>query len=179
VIRGGVHPVLLGRQFLELTGTLRRNVHRGKETVVKAFLSARKSLFLIEDLVEQIRTSSHIQGLVNGQPINGLADTGSDFTVIRRTAAMRMGLHIFEGDSYTTEVEFVDGSTAFTTGMVRDAEWCFGADVSKAQSIDIHVMEDIPCDLILDKSLLWDAQAFHEHQNLFVYPGSIRFARKK
>jgi hypothetical protein len=171
VLRGCVHPILLGRQFLDLTGTFKRNVHRVKETVVNAVSHARKRLLLVKDLNEQTGTSSHIQGLVNGQPTIGLADTGSDLTVIKRSAAIRMGLHIFEGESYTTEVEFVDGSTAFTTGMVRDAEWCFGAYASKAQSIDIHVMDDIPCDFILDKWLLWDAQAFREHQNLFVYPG--------
>jgi hypothetical protein len=82
----------------------------------------------------------------------------------------RSGLHILRGEDYTTEVEFIDGCTAFTTGMVRNATWNFGLDVTKAitHNVDIHVMDDLPCDFILDKWLLCDNDAFSEHENLFV-----------
>jgi hypothetical protein len=162
VMKNCVHPIVLGRQFLKTTGTLSQNIHRVIENIIQVSNHVRRQVLFVDTPTEEATSRERILGLINGRPIGGLADTCSDLTIIKRCVAERMGFAISEGDDDKTEVEFIDGSTAFTTGTIRNVEWCFSATYAAEDMhyIDVHVMDDIPCAFILDKWLLWDNRAF-------------------
>jgi hypothetical protein len=168
VLRSCICPVMLGRPFLDRTETLSKNIHR-VQVVHTAAPDPWPRLLLVESPAAKPNHQERILGLVNGHPIGGLADTCSDFTIIKRSTALQIGLHIWEDDKYKTEVQFVDGSSGFTTGVVRDVNWCFSASHAEQDmhQIDVHVMDEIPCAFILDRWLLFDNSAFSEYQDCF------------
>lgn len=169
ILKNCVHPVMLGRDFLKETQTLSKNVHRIQEKFLKCLNLPRKLLF-VDTPAERATSRERILGLINGHPIGGLADTCSDLTIIKRCTAEQLGLTILEGEEHTTEVQFVDGSTAHTTGIIRDARWCFSATLADddMHTVDLHVMDDIPCAFILNTWLLWDNRAFVEYQDSII-----------
>ncbi|KAF2026701.1 hypothetical protein EK21DRAFT_115532 [Setomelanomma holmii] len=116
---------MLGRPFLETTGTFKKNAHRVKEREISTIASARQCLLYVDDQHDAGPVYNHIQGRLNGQAITALADTSSEITVI------------------------------------------------KPHRVDVHVMDDLPCDFILDKWLLYDNHAFTEHEDIFVDPNAF------
>ncbi|KAI8939336.1 hypothetical protein NX059_003127 [Plenodomus lindquistii] len=169
VLKNCVHPVMLGREFLIETETLSKHLHRVTEKILESLTIPRRLLF-VDTPAERATSRERILGLINGRPIGGLADTCSDFTIIKRSAAKKLGLAILEGEDHTTEVQFVDGSTAFTTGMIPNVRWCFSVTLAESDihTVDVHVMDDIPCAFILDRWLLWDNRAFLNYQDSFI-----------
>jgi hypothetical protein len=138
-----------------------KNVHRVVENVIEVSEHLRRKVLFVDTPATEVTINERFLGLINGKPIGGLADTCSEFTIIKRCVAEEFGLPILEGDDYKTEVQFVDSSTAFTTGMIRNVQWCFSATLAEEDIhyIDVHVLDDIPCAFILDQWLLWDNRA--------------------
>ncbi|KAJ9143990.1 hypothetical protein NKR19_g6609 [Coniochaeta hoffmannii] len=168
ILQGCVHPVLLGKEFLRATETFSRHVQRIKVAIVKSIRSIRR-LLLVDHFKSITQTNERMLGLINGRPVPGFADTCSDISIIKRSVARTLGLNILEGPAHRVEVEFVDGSRAFTTGLVKNVQWCFSASLSPKDMhvVDFHIMDDIPCAVILDKWLLWDNRAFIDYSDCF------------
>ena len=168
ILQGCVHPVILGKEFLRATETFSRHVRRIKVAIVRSIRSIRR-LLLVDHFKSITQTNERMLGLINGRPVPGFADTCSDISIIKRSVARTLGLNILEGPAHRIEVEFVDGSRAFTTGLVKDVQWCFSASLSPKDmhGVDFHIMDDIPCAVILDKWLLWDNRAFIDYSDCF------------
>lgn len=164
VLKDCVFPVLLGRPFLTVTKTFSQFKNRIKEVVTRG-TSALQRLCFVDNFDAASPSAERLLGLINGHPVPGFTDSCSDISVIKRSVAQLLGLDILEGPDYTTEVQFVDGSTAFTTGMVKGVDWCFGVTAAGADTrrLDFHIMDDIPCAVILDKWLLWDNDVFNTY----------------
>jgi hypothetical protein len=167
VLKDCVHPVILGRQFLRTTGTMSKNIHRVVEKVVEVAKHLRRRVLFVDTPSTAVTINERFLGLINGKPIGGLVDTCSELTIIKRCVAEDFGLTILEHDDYKTEVQFIDGSTAFTSGMICDVQWCFSATLAAEdiRYIDIHVMDDIPCAFTLDQWLLWDNRTFTQYEH--------------
>ncbi|KAH8894448.1 hypothetical protein GQ53DRAFT_820842 [Thozetella sp. PMI_491] len=168
VLPGCVHQVLLGREFLRTTETFSKYTSRIKEVFVKT-ISSLPRLLLVDHLNSVAGSTERMLGLINGRPVPGFADTCSDISIVRRDVAHRLGLKILDGPEHRNEVVFIDGSTSFTTGIVKDVTWCFSASLSPKDTrrLNFHIMDDIPCAVILDKWLLWDNRAFVDYKDTF------------
>ncbi|KKZ62126.1 hypothetical protein EMCG_03370 [[Emmonsia] crescens] len=176
VMQNCICNMILGRDFLDSTKTFTEYVHRRVQVRYRdqhGPSSIRRVLF-----VDQPSPSSRqrLLGEVDGHPIGGFTDTCSDLTIIRKSTAIqlarKLGWEIDWGSR--TEVQFVDRSTAFTSGLIHGVTWGFSADPRQEDTlrIDLHIMESTPCALILDRLLLWDYQAFTRYAYCFIDIGN-------
>ena len=163
VVKHCIHDIVLGNKFLKLTKTLSHHYHRLKERV-RAKCSRTPRLCLLNSSSERIR------GSINGSSTNAYPDTGSDVMVISKREATRLGLHIDTDEGSRTFLQFADGSYHYTDGMVYGAEWQFGyGGYGTGHSIrcDLHVLDQLSCDVILSNEFLFDNQVFVNYQHCF------------
>ncbi|KAF1990514.1 hypothetical protein K402DRAFT_451456 [Aulographum hederae CBS 113979] len=152
VLERSIHDVILGGSFLKETQTLTRFAHRIKEKLVS----------VASYLPRICLTGNHrerIVGYVNGVPTIALADTGSDVMIVSFREARRLSLHIIDDDEHRTFLEFADGSIHRTRGMTKD---------SRSFTYDLHVVDNISCDLILSGDFLFDTEAYQKISECFV-----------
>ncbi|KAK4159941.1 hypothetical protein QBC43DRAFT_326366 [Cladorrhinum sp. PSN259] len=171
ILRDSIYPLLFGRSFLNETDSMSKRRNRIKEVFISATSAIRRVLY-VNQLSSIALSEERILGLINGEPIFGFADTCSDIPIIKRSAARQLGFTILEGPEHTTEVQFIDGSTAWTTGTIKNSKWCFGVTSAPEDTWlieNLHVMDDIPCAMILDTWLLWDSDAFDRYRPDFRY----------
>jgi hypothetical protein len=175
VLKGCVHDVILGQRFLNMTRTFKKFRHRLKTVFVPVTSPIRRLLYIDDSdqdddgMLAAPRAAQRLLGMLDGRCVGSLADTCSDLPVIRRSVAVRLGLEIQQGPGCRTKVQFVDGSVGSTTGLVRDVRWSFGLgqSVDDSHRIDFHVMDDIPCSVILNLWLLLDNEVFLKYEDFF------------
>ncbi|KAK1829172.1 hypothetical protein QBC39DRAFT_137574 [Podospora conica] len=189
VLRKSVCDIILGKSFLAETETLTKFTRRITERV-RLGIRRRDRLFLLDESPkDRIRCS------VNGTAATAVPDTGSDLMLISAEFAERHGFKIHRGKKHRREVELVDGSTVWTDGMVRGAKLDFEVPWDKLQSVDyeqylehtaglsarasqgpvtttficdLHVVEDLPCDIILSNEFIFKNNVFTRFQGLFM-----------
>lgn len=161
VIKSCVHHCILGKSFLQRTETLKKNfTRRVREKIIKL------SPFLGLNLVDA--PQERLLGMINGITSGALADTGADVNVMSRAEARRRGLAILRGAEYTATLEFADGSTANTIGMVTGAKFQFGTDwKGPSHHLDFHILDDLPCGVILGNEFLYDNNVFSAYEEHF------------
>ncbi|KAL4923144.1 uncharacterized protein BDV17DRAFT_296643 [Aspergillus undulatus] len=81
------------------------------------------------------------------------------------TAARKIGLTIARDFENWHEVEFADGTTDWTIGVLRDMPRKVG---QKTVRCDFHVLDDVCVDVILSKDYLFDLNVFTEHGEYFL-----------
>jgi len=152
-----VSNVILGGPFLSLTKTFTAFAHCVKRTVRNVL--ARRVLLLGG---HQLRMG----GWLNGQFTGALPDTGSDIMLLSRSYATARGFDIDDDPEYNVLLQLGDGSTAATSGRVKEITWLFGdQDGSRYGSIkmcDFCIVDDLVCDVILSSDFLHHTQAFHD-----------------
>ncbi len=173
MLRNSIYDLVLGKKFLDQTKTLtefcRRIVKRVRPCIQKG-----SRLYLLDE-----SPKDRLRCTVNGSEASAFADTGSDLMLVSRDFVRRNKLQVYRGEEYRRQVELIDGSTVLTDGMVLNAELQFDAppissheldydqyldftagfssllssgakSTGKATFIcDLHVIEDLPCDIIL------------------------------
>ncbi|KAL4904978.1 hypothetical protein BDW74DRAFT_178545 [Aspergillus multicolor] len=108
--------------------------------------------------------SRQLSGYLNGISTSALPDTGSNVMLVSTTYAKRHGLKVDEGLEDLLEVEFADGSTAWTSGVVRDASWSV---CGKTIRCDFHVLDSLCVDVVLNNDYLFDNGVFSEFEEYF------------
>lgn len=103
-------------------------------------------------------------GSLDGHPTAALPDTGSDILLVSSAYARKIGLAIDRDFENWLEVEFADGTTAWTSGVVRDASWEVGG---KTVRCDFHVLEELSVDVIVSNNYLFDLNIFSEYGGCF------------
>lgn len=143
----------------------------------RTFLGVTKTLTTFRDRIKRIiRPKTHrlkligtekqrILGSFNNQATAALADTGSDLMLVSSKYVKRHGLTVNSGNGYCSEVELADGTTTYTTGVVRNATWRIGDD---AMRCDFHVLDDLIVDVILSKDYIFERNIFAEHAESFI-----------
>lgn len=108
--------------------------------------------------------------MVNGSNIGAVPDTGSDVMLMSRKYVSRLGLRIETETDNRTCLEFADGSRTLTHGVVRDVEWEFGNSLLSDVRVlcDFHVLDDLPCEVILCNDFLYDFDVFTAYKH-FLY----------
>ncbi|SPO03232.1 uncharacterized protein DNG_05914 [Cephalotrichum gorgonifer] len=107
----------------------------------------------------------HLQGFFNDQLISALPDTGSDLMLISKSFANRRGLKIDGSHRNRLEVEFADGTTAWTEGVVTDVEWRVGDEDIRC---DFYVLKDLREDVILNSDYVLDVGVFSRYTDSLV-----------
>ncbi|KAI0543700.1 hypothetical protein F4679DRAFT_90375 [Xylaria curta] len=156
ILPGCVHDLVLGNYFLRVTQTLTTFRHRIKSKLVE--LPRRLRLRLLGE------ENQRLWGTLDGHHTAALADTGSDVMLVSSTYAQKIGLTVDRDFENWLEIEFADGTTAWTSGVVRNVPWNVGG---KTVRCDFHVLDDLCVDVILSKNYLFELNVFSEHQGCF------------
>ncbi|KAI0437241.1 hypothetical protein F4803DRAFT_556194 [Xylaria telfairii] len=175
ILPGCRHQMILGNGFLKETRgltTLRHRIHR-------KHISAHKYVHV--NLIGEGK--QRLRGYLNGVPVAALPDTGSDVMIMSWDYAWRAGLKVYSNPEDIVEVEFADGTTALTDGIVRDVVWSSGDHSIRC---DFLVLDNLSVDVILAKDYLFDMDVFsncsahltedEDTENLDVY--GIRLVRE-
>lgn len=151
-----VHDLVLGCHFLRGTQTLTKFLRRIRSELVS--LPRRLRLrFLGEE-------NQRLWGYLDDNFTAALPDTGSDVMVISRAYARKLGLAIDHDTEKLLEVEFADGTTTWTSGVVRNIPWSVGG---KTVRCDFHVLDDLCVDVILSNDYLFNMNIFAECEDYF------------
>ncbi|KAI1739570.1 hypothetical protein F4680DRAFT_422004 [Xylaria scruposa] len=156
ILPGCVHDLVLGNCFLKLTETFTTFRHRIKSKLAE--LPKRLRLRLLGE------EKQRLWGTLDGHHTAALPDTGSDVMLISSAHAQKIRLTIDQDFENQLEVEFADGTTAWTSGVIRDVPWSVGG---KTVRCDFYVLNDLCVDVILSKNYLFELNVFSEHQGCF------------
>lgn len=149
-----IKDVILGSPFLRLTKLFEHHAHR---------------------IVRKIRTFSgapacytasqeRVVGMLDGELVHALPDTGSDVMLVSETYAKRRGLHVHRDTHYCFPLTFADGSQSWTSGIAKDVSWQYGTDGGESTLCDFYVLKDLQCDVLLSYDFLYRTGAFSLHE---------------
>ncbi|OCK95762.1 uncharacterized protein K441DRAFT_676645 [Cenococcum geophilum 1.58] len=152
------HDVIIGGKFLKFTQTLTKFARRIKMKLLPfpPCLGAK--------LLGSQR--QRVWGSLDGERAVAVPDTGSDVMLVSTAYAMQRGFKISDQKDYRLELEFADGSRAFTRGLVKDVDWSFD-DSDTSYQCDFHVLDNLPVDVVLSNDFLFDVNAFSEYDSSF------------
>ncbi|OTB15052.1 hypothetical protein K445DRAFT_318428 [Daldinia sp. EC12] len=148
-------------------------------------------LFLMEE-----PPKDRLRCTVNGREASAFPDTGSDLMVVSGDFARRNTFVVHREEKYRRQVELIDGSTILIDGMVLNAKLQFDAlpasawldseeyfehikrmswlmneksgETHKATFLcDLHVVENLPCGIILSGDFTFRYQVFSRFDHLF------------
>ncbi|GES58895.1 hypothetical protein ATEIFO6365_0003017800 [Aspergillus terreus] len=156
ILPGCVHDIVLGSHFLNATKTLTTFKNRIRSKLVD--LPRRLRLRLLGE------EKQRLWGYLDGHLTAALPDTGSDVMFISSTYARNIGLLIDRDFEELLEVEFADGTTAWTSGVIRDVPWEVGGTTVRC---DFHVLDALCVDVVLSKNYLFDLNVFSESSEYF------------
>lgn len=151
ILPGCTHQIILGSEFLEETKCLTTLRHR----IQRKYISVSKSVSV--NLLGEGK--QRLWGYLNDNFVAALPDTGSDIMIMSRDYARRLGLEIESGPGDIVEVEFADGATALTDGIVRDVVWASGGHSIQC---DFLVLDNLSVDVILAKDYLFEMDVFSD-----------------
>lgn len=156
VMREAVHDVIIGSPFLKLTKTFTRYKHRLQQMLREVWLPRLRFL----------GSHQYVRGRMNGSCVDAVPDTGADVPVMSLSFAKEHGFEVITDPEHRILLQFADGSTATTIGMVRNMNWSFGSSGAQ-HHIDAYVLEELQTGLILDNTFLYDTNAFVAHERDF------------
>ncbi|EEU39902.1 uncharacterized protein NECHADRAFT_79593 [Fusarium vanettenii 77-13-4] len=164
IIPGCNRDLILSREFLDATKTLTKFIHRITSKIRK--VTRRHRLNLLGD------ERQRIWGGVNNSLALALPDTGSDVMLVSAEYTRRNNLDVERGPEHQLELGFGDGSTAFTTGVVRNAEWAFG-DSGQKVLCDLYVLDDLSVDVVLSGDFVFEFGVFDRFSRFLVHLDSL------
>ncbi|KAL2834361.1 hypothetical protein BDW59DRAFT_156296 [Aspergillus cavernicola] len=138
ILPGSIHNLVLGSPFLKTTKTLTR------------FASRIKSKLIIHPRRLRLQL---------------LGEESSDVMLVSRAYANQIGMKIDDDPNKSLEVEFADGTTAWTSGVVHDALWSVGDSTVRC---DFYVLDDLCVDVVLNNHYLFDFNVFSEFEEYFI-----------
>jgi predicted aspartyl protease len=156
ILPGCVHDLILGSQFLKATETLKKHSSRIKNRLAAYATKLR--------LCSLDAKRQRLYGHLNGHLTRALPDTGSDLMLISSAYAREIGLQVERNFENRREIEFAEGSTAWTEGVVRNVSWNVGGNTVNC---DFHVLEELYADVILSKEYLFGFDVFLEYSKWF------------
>lgn len=152
------HDVIIGGKFLKFTETLTKFARRIKTKLLP--FPPRLGVKLLGSQRQRVR------GSLDGERAVAIPDTGSDVMLVSTAYAKQRGFKIFGQNDCRSELEFADGSRAFTRGLVKDVDWSFD-DSDTSYQCDFHVLDNLSVDIVLSNDFLFDVNAFSEYDSSF------------
>lgn len=149
-------PVILGGAFLKATKTLSHHFARRVQRVLRQRAPVLR--------VNYLSARDFVRGSIAGKRVDALPDTGSDVTLMSTAYAKQRGFKIGKGKRHKKLLEFMDGSQAYTTGVVRNVNWRYDVDESDEFITNVYVLDDLQCDVILSYDFLCHSNYFQNYQ---------------
>ena len=149
-----VKDVILGSPFLRLTKLFEHHAHRIVRKIRR--WSGAQACYTA--------SQERVVGMLDGELVLALPDTGSDVMLVSEAYAKRRGLHIDQGAHYCFPLTFADSSQSWTSGIVKDVRWQYGTDGGKSSLVDFYVLKDLQCDVLLSYDFLHRTDAFTLHE---------------
>lgn len=149
-----IKDVILGSPFLRLTKLFEHHAHRIVRKI-RTFPGARACYTASQE---------RVVGILDGELVHALPDTGSDVMLISETYARRRGLSIDQSTHYCFPLTFADGSQSWTSGIAKDVPWEYGTDGGMSTLCDFYVLPDLQCDVLLSYDFLHLTDAFSLHE---------------
>ncbi|KUJ08345.1 uncharacterized protein LY89DRAFT_341474 [Mollisia scopiformis] len=157
-LRECVHSFALGNDFLKKTKTL--TTFKQRIVTVARNIPKRLGFHLAGN------EKARLWGFFNDELVAAVPDTGSDLSLISESYCQARGLKVDKGKAHSLEVEFVDGSTSFTSGVVRGVDWTFGTSGESIQC-DFYVLKGLPVNIVLSNGFLFDLDVFSRFEEDF------------
>lgn len=157
-------PMIMGIEFLQATETLTKHRDRLVEELVPSLQALR--------VCSVGRSKKDVVCRVGNYVGCATADTGSDLDLVSPEFAASRGFHV--KDSYV-ELEFADGSTDYTMGMIKTA-FSIGrvSDVegfiprSKEMPLELFILDNLNADILVGTDTIQDLQLFSVHEDCFI-----------
>ena len=153
-----IHDVIIGRKSLNFTQTLTKFAHRIKTKLLP--FRPRLGVRLLGSQRQRVR------GSLDGERVAAVPDTGSDVMLVSTAYAKQRGFKISGQKDCRSELEFADGSRAFTRGLVKDVDWSFD-DSNASYQCDFHVLDNLSVDVVLSNDFLFGVKAFQKYDSSF------------
>jgi predicted aspartyl protease len=159
LLKDCVHDIILGKAFLKATKTFSNMVLKAKRVVTN--FTQRLATLRLNYLGD---SAPRFTGLLNGRIRQALGDTGAQGLFMDEKFARANGFSIVDDPDSILNVQYADGSTATTIGMVHGIKWEYGLGGRSVEyMLDFHVLKDAPADIILSDDFLHDTEAFAEY----------------
>ncbi|KAM0724194.1 hypothetical protein Q7P37_000076 [Cladosporium fusiforme] len=161
VLRQCRFDIVLGSSFLKLTKTFTHFKHRVQEKIRNVF-----SHRVFKHKVFSLGSRQYVNGWANGIYVGALPDTGADVSVMSASFAKKHGFDVDTSECHRVVLEFADGSTATTTGIVKNVQWRYGS-AGDDNNLDVYVFDGLADDFILGYDFLSVTHAFERHEGDF------------
>ncbi|KAK4032542.1 hypothetical protein C8A01DRAFT_20385 [Parachaetomium inaequale] len=165
------HDLILGDAFLRATETLTKFKHRISTTLRSLGTKLLRRLNYMGTNADEGRRQ--LWGYLDGELVAALPDSGSDIMAVSAEYARRRGFWVDRGRDRQVMVQFADGSTAWTDGVVAGLEWEFGLGGAKPVRDDFYVLEDLPVDVVFSGDFVFDRDVFGEHDGSLQLYGTV------
>ncbi|KAF2803329.1 uncharacterized protein BDZ99DRAFT_355545, partial [Mytilinidion resinicola] len=158
VIADCTHDVILGGSFLKWSKTLTQFCHR--------IITRWRPMPQCRGVKLLGSQRQRVSGYLDGNFVEAIPDTGCDVMLMSRAYAEEHGYYVESGGDFRCELEFADGSRAYTEGMVTGLDWSYG-DSETTSLCDFHILENLPADVVLSNDFLFEGQAFSKYEEFF------------
>lgn len=157
-------PMIMGIEFLHATETLTKHRDRLVEELVPSMQALR--------VCSVGRSKRDVVCRVGNYVGCATADTGSDLDLVSPEFA---AARAFDVEDSCVELEFADGSTGYTMGMIK-AAFSIGrvSDVegfiprSKEMILELCILDNLNADILVGTDTIQDLQAFSGHKDCFI-----------
>lgn len=152
-------PLVVGRRFLELTGTLTSFRHRLRDKIAPKGVSLR----VLHMELPRWRLNCRIgEEMVLANP-----DTGSDLDLMSRLFVEQSGFKIHKLMSENQYVEFADGERIRLSGVVY-VPFTIGSKSKEENLREFYVLDGLTSDVLLGNSTLIELDAFNAYRGELV-----------
>lgn len=164
VLTRSLYDVVLGGPFLRATKTFTEFAQR--------ITRKAKSLLHPHRVCLASAQRQRMHGWLAGEYTEALPDTGSDISLISAEYARMRELVLDDSPQHRRTLQFIDGSTAETSGIVHGLEWKFNSELRTVHTTDFYVLKDLPVDVLFSDDFLHETDAFIRHEDSFEWDDS-------
>lgn len=161
VLSKSLYDVILGSPFLQSTKTFARQFAHRVKRKLRSISSSYRVCFTGS-------CRQMLAGWADGEPTNALPDTGSDVCLMSLAYARARGYRINTDYEHRKQLEFVDGSTATTMGLVEGFQWKFDLSSSQVHYPHVYVLEGLRTELLFSYEFVMSSDAFGAYSALFI-----------
>ncbi|KAI7971003.1 hypothetical protein EIK77_007119 [Talaromyces pinophilus] len=152
---------------LPLSSVLKRYFVKGtvKGKLVAALPDNGAGLCFISKAMLLGNKSERLWGSFDYKTTAAFPDTGSDAMFVSKEYAEKLDLEIDNDIKSQIEVELGDGTTTWTSGIVRDVSWIVGG---MGVRCDFHILDNLCVDVVLSNDYLFEYKIFLKYKKYLV-----------
>ncbi|GKT54382.1 hypothetical protein ColTof4_13828 [Colletotrichum tofieldiae] len=169
VVNKLVHDAVLGKDFLMCSETMTK--HRHRLSRLKKPIHTLQGLQMLS--VNNIgAVTQRLQGMIVGDPVEALPDSGSEPNLLSLNYVIRRGFHDLVNTNDIRMIQLADGTVQKTMGSMW-LNWAYASSSGDNSDkwfehfVEFHVLDGCAYDVILGQDVLKDTDAFVTHEGSF------------